>query len=412
MVDSCVSQDTFLSILGEGVSTFEDLNSVLKSIFTIPDDFGEAEIVTSKFFLSSLLLSTEQGHSLQGSFSHRVLSLGENGIARWVSLQDVRSGYHLFTFFNQQVDGFTDLFIEINNRKYIVSTLEAASLAGALAATEYRDGLWIGVITNTQKRIILEWAKKSYPFFEQLVVEDTDQFTSFTGLIKLAPALELVSYQVKSSSFLKNLRRASKEVQKAFITGLVVMKAVWTGFHLEFEVDNYEVARTFQAISENLGVRWTFYKTLNTFGEFRYKLALRSRQDQQLAEQIFWKEYYVPSAWNKKYSPEENECPKQSKNTLQLARDILEKYSKPFEDIELDDLSYENMVAVSKRLLPVARAKTEVRVLETLQLLSDDRVTFDRVTGIEKSEIQILFGVILPLGCYFSTNSIISHSSM
>jgi RecA/RadA recombinase len=423
----CVTGDTLITIPGEGILTMEEINRTIpwKTDREVQGDTHEVlnksicsvagETNASHFYYAGKLQTqkvyTEQGHNISGSLSHRMLTLAENGIARWVTLQNMRAGDTLISMVGNKVSGGGDIKTPwFNGSELSLDSEDHLCLAGALCSAEDRtQDLWIGTITTVQRQLIQKWIKSLFP--DDITLEKLNIYTKFTGLLKLSPQIREFQKSVTSSVFLSRLRKAKPELQLAWLAGLTTINGKWTKSHLEIEISNEEVSRVFQAISENHGVRWVRYATLNTFGDIRYKLALRSRLDQQQAEALLWKNRYKPSTWVKKYSDEEDENPARARLTLQAAKAILEKKGIEFKDIEEDDLSKDNMKEVYERLKSNAKSQRDQRVLETLDLLANDNVSFDRVTGVEQGEVKPCYDFSVPIGHNYSANGLISHNS-
>lgn len=421
----CVTGDTLITVPGEGILQMDELkdkatwrcdgdlkpDTVGRISLMVQATHGETE-ATHMYYagrLQTIQLYTEQGHNICGSPTHRMLTLADNGIARWVTLQNARSGDQIISMVGANATGDTDILAPWFNNSLPVNTEEGAALCGALATAEERNGeFWIPTITAVQRQIIAKWFSHFMPHV--VAIEDTGKFTSFSGLLKLAPEVRELVKSVTSREFLASVRKAKLNLQAAWIAGMTVINAKWTKNDLELEIENENVAKTFQAVSENLGVRWTRYSTLNTFGDIRYKLALRSRLDQQAAEALLWQDRYTPSTWLRQYAQEEDECHPKAINTLITAKRILEKKGVSF-DFDVDDLSKENMQEVSDVFRVNAKNQTEQRIADTLDLLANEKVSFDRVTGTERGEVKQCWDFEVPIGHNYAANSLVSHNS-
>jgi len=423
----CVVGDTYVAVPGEGLVTMDELkekaqwreegeikpDSQARLGISVQAAHGETE-ATQMYYageIGTIQIHTEQGHKNRGASSHRLLTLADNGTARWVTLKNARPGDQLITLIGGRATSNATIDVKIPpDHTLSIDTKEGAALLGALATADVRsDGVWLSTITGMQRKVIREWAKKLLPGFQP--VESTGDFTKFTGLVKLAPILESLAEYAITAECLRQVRRAKLELQAAWASGFSVTKGRWTQDYLEIELSSQEAARTFQAVCDNLGVRWQLFQTLSTFGDKKVKLALRSRIDQQAAEKILWEDWYIPSTWQKRYSPEEDECHPHCQKTLTMAKTALERKKEKYDDIETEDLTKENLQEVATRLRPHARTKIENRVLETLDLMALESTSTDRVVGIEKAQIAPCWDVHVPIGHHYTANTTISHNS-
>jgi len=422
----CVVGETVVAVPGEGLVTMDELKEKAQwreEGDILPDSqallgvavqaaHGETE-ATQMYFagqIGTVQIHTEQGHKNRGAASHRLLTLADNGIARWVTLKNARPGDQLIILIGGRVTGNRNIEIKIPPDHVIkIENKEAAALLGALATAEIRsDGVWLSTITGMQRKVVREWAKILLPGVPS--VEETGEFTRFTGLMKLSPLLEKMAEYAITPECLQQVRRAKLEIQEAWAAGFSITKGRWTQDYLEIELSSQETAKTFQAVCNNLGIRWQLFPTLSTFGDKRTKLALHSRIDQQVAEEVLWKDWYIPSTWQKRYSPEYDECHPRCQKTLNAAKVILERKVGQ-QDIETEDLTKENLQDVATRLRPHARTKVENRVLETLDLMALESTATDRVVGIEKAQIAPCWDVHVPIGHHYTANTAISHNS-
>jgi RecA/RadA recombinase len=212
--------------------------------------------------------------------------------------------------------------------------------------------------------------------------------------------------------FLRLIRTSSSVLQKAWAAGLSLTRGQWTDGYLEVELISEEVARVFQAVCENMGIRWFRFMTLNTFGEPRWKLSLRSRIDQQRAEKILWKDFTIPNTWEKFYSEDEDDNPPIATKTIEKALAILKTYDQPTADIDPEDTSKEAFELLLKRISPLPKKNNLVdRVANTLMYLADSRVTFDFVQAVTSGGKAECYDLSVPIGQHYAANGLVSHNS-
>lgn len=432
----CVSADTYVLCEEKGILTLEELaNSVSwsdasrKTEERTPDTATTAGClqthntkgvvdVTHVYYagkVETISVFTEQGHDIKGTPTHRVLLLTKHGLANWTTLENVRPGDLVFSLFATNVAGNQKLILD--NREGILSGLDvkvdvtkAAYLMGALCTAEIRHEAEHLTVTSPLQRKSLEDAAQVLHI--KGVYEPNPKWVQFTGLLKLSPKLIFLSKEAIKSSFLALVRQSSLETQKAWLSGFIYMRGQWTHGDLEIEVCSQEAARTMQAVSENLGVRWSLYPVLSTFADQKFKLALRSRSDQQLMMELLFKHQPVLGSWRARFSNEEDENHTYAQKTLVMAREMLEKAGVSGK-VDVEDTSKENCYLVLQKLLPTVQAKSKMgeKLTETLVLLSDDRLCLDRITGSARLEKVPCYDLTVPSGHHYSTNTLISHNS-
>lgn len=426
----CVEEGTYINVPGEGILTMGELvrkgqwqeepipngvASLHKPVCTLsPSADGQTEAVHAYYAGSqpTITLYTENGHNLRGTATHRVLTLPSNGIARWTTLANLRPSDILVGMAGMRISGQNRVLFHAgpdDPQFPDIISWEGAALLGAVSTAEQRhDGHWLSTASVVQRRAVREWSRKTGL---ELVMEPTSPWTRFTGLAKLTlVGLDLLKIAT-SPSFLKNIRTAPLDLQEAWLAGITLTKGQWTQNDLEVEIPDSEVARTAHAVSDNLGVRWARFTTLDTFGDPRTKLTLRSRADQQTAEETIWKNGQLPTTWQRHYSREEDETHHHAQATLSLACNLLEKAGKEFKDIDSEDTSKENLQDVFSRCAPHARNQTQSRVVETLSTLAHPHTSLDRSVGTETSPPASCWDVHVPIGHHYAANGLVSHNS-
>jgi RecA/RadA recombinase len=425
----CVTGDTLIPVPGQGLLTLEEIThqadwsqsdkgqfepeATVPHTLGIPNVAGDVD-ATHLYYpgtIETTTLHTEHGHTLQGAATHRVLVLTEQGLARWTTLVNTRPGDTLITLSHTQVEGtkiphpgthFDPERVRAHPKEYL-------SLLGALATAEIRLGaLYLTTGSKRQRRAIKEWCQ---PLGITRPYKEDPEWNNFTGFIRLSPELTDIVEHATSPGTLRQVRTAPLWAQQAWAAGLSLTRGQWSGDYLEIELAHPEAARVFQSVCDNIGIRWTRYQTLNTFGDLRYKLSLRSRGDQQSAEKILWEGHQLPVAWKKQYSPEEDDNHPHVKRTITLAKEALHKANQPHDDLDPDDTSKENCKLTLERLLVHRKTKTDHRVAETLHYLADERVQTDRATGTEKSGPQPCYDLGVPIARHYPANTLISHNS-
>ena len=413
----CLSlEDTYVCVQGKGMLTLEEIfqgitweknedGSVKEdqsqplniAIYASDVDPTDATHAYYAGVTPTITVYTEDGHTIKGTPTHRVLILPENGIARWCELSNLRPGNEIIVSVGHQASNekVVTLSEETSDSVKIQLTLDEeqpmALMLGALAGCELRHGeYWFLYTSSDVKSQFLTWCFDSLqemgsPF------QDSSGFQSFSGLAKINLGFWTTLVKRCTEDYPKLLRKASLNAQIAWASGLALTRGEWTVDDLEFEIESKEVATTLRLILENLGVRVTFYESLNTFGALRYKMALRSYVDQQRFYKIFLANRRKPKAWEKKYVRENDETHEYLRETLKIAKEYLCKeprLNKLIHDksnnitlplgptmafsIDPEDTSKENLQMAADLLRPYAKTKRAGRALETLTLMSQE----------------------------------------
>ena len=426
----CVTADTLVSVVGRSLLTMGEIakeaewekayhsdrkaDTAGRLNVTVSNGSGDTE-ATGIYYpgeIDTVTLYTESGHTLRGAVNHRVLVLTEQGYARWTTLTNTRPNDVLLTMVSNGVEGQ-----KLPHPGTAVPTFdkvkqhgkEYMALLGALCTIEPRhEANHFLVSARCQEVALKDWLTK---LGYTNAIEENPKWSRFTGLLKIDPVLQPLVDFAQSEKTLQMIRTCPLWAQQAWASGLSLVRSQWTGEDLEIELSVEEAARVFQAVCENIGVRWMRYSTLNTFGTHRMKLALRSRLDQQNAEDSLWKKLQIPIAWKKRYAREEAENHENTLKTLTHARKIMEKAGMEVKGIEWDDTDKDNCQMILEKCVQHARSKTDHRAVETLMLLADPRITMDRATGTEKSGKTECYDLHVPIGSHYSANGIISHNS-
>jgi len=392
-----VDKEAVVPIKNRGLLTLEEVFQLpeLPKVVTLQ---GEMEVKKKPIHRSlGTVIHTQQGRDLKAATTQKFLIIPATGLARWTAGANLRPGDVMVVQFETKA---------WNTSKTPTETeIAYAALYGALATSEDR-GEWHTLFTTTslQRRQVQEWAQKSIGV---TILEENTKWANFTGLLSIKKEHVHLITTAKSHEYLTKIRTASKQEQKAWLNAVSTTKGFWTGDDFEIEVDSEEVAKTFKILSENFGIRTNKYQTLNVFGIGRFKVSLWSREDQQKAEKRIWGEQ-LPRTWKKRYLRDEDELPQEAKLTFLESRNLLEKRGQKFDDVEIEDLSRENAVAVINRVRGLAKGKNELRVLDTLEILSHRKVTFDIVVGTEKHPEQEWYSLDTPIGTLGASQGVIT----
>jgi len=257
-----------------------------------------------------------------------------------------------------------------------------ASLYGALVGAELRgDKLVLPTSSAIQRNRVRQWALDAT---KQSIFAANSAYMKFTGLAVIRSEMRFLVHEA-NHKIPRYIREATEEIQKAWITGLVLANGQWTVRDFELELENSEVSETVQLVCANFGVRWGRYATLNTFGEPRWKLFLRSQADYQSLLKIFFSSIKLPPFWGGRSVKEELPTHPTLVNPLREGRDLLVSLGIRV-DFDSEDISPENLSAAAAQIRPWAKTKNAIAAWETLYHMGVPGVSTDRVIGTEKKK--------------------------
>jgi RecA/RadA recombinase len=436
----CVTLDTVIPVFGQGLLDFRDLAQDVSwkttesgevsadqhapLLIRVPGANGEPVNTTDIYFAGTLPINkmvTEDGHELSGAREHRVLCLNLRGYIAYTMLRDLRVGNIIVKSIGHRVTGPQETIfgwgLPSDTREITLKEASTAALIGALSGAELRDGAYYILITHAhQMHLVRQWAQdvfddpQSDPFDRSVL-----DFSRFSGLARICDGswTELTQACIQDSPAI--FRKVSLTAQAHWCAGLTLVRGAWTQYDLEFELQTPEVAKTLHLLLENIGIRSIIYPSLNTFGMEIMKVALRNRISQQMAEDFIWQGYHQPPDWKGYSIKEEEETHPYVKETLLRAQEVLieEDHNDLAEQIDVEDLDKENLLAVAEILFPLSRRKRKVdRIYESLTLLGSPNIYLDRVTFSKALTLdEPLIDLRVPIGSHYAGNGIISHNS-
>lgn len=358
-------------------------------------------------------IHTLYGHETRSTPTHRTLHLQPSGIARWVAASDARPGQILLTMTGGEVcTPGQKIRPELTSDAIPLGLDEAgARFFGVLAGLEPRGGdAWSLSLTDLAilKRI-RQWCRE-FGYSDVFTVENT--WTRVTGMARLAEH----AYPWGRSAFhehtLLSLRQSDLRYQRAWLVGVAAARARWSHSDLEMEFYSREVGDTVRAVAENLGIACVRYEIPNTGGDVLVKLAVRNRLSQ---ERLFgldaWGEGGVPGSWRALRVPDEEPNHPFAGQTLRAARTLLESMGE-VPGFDPEDASKENCDRVWRTLQPHELKRAQARkLLQTLVLLADPKVSWDRITGTSDGGEAPCTDFRVPIGHYYAADGLVNHNS-
>lgn len=434
----CVILDTVVPVHGRGLVTVRDLLAPLswreERGQVAPDQVCglEATVVASNcepvattgaYFAGvapTQRLVTGDGRELVGVLGHRVLTLPPTGVLRWTTLRDVRLGQVVVGVIGQRVAGDQAVVggweLPVGDRVEVQApAAAAAALLGALAGAEVRDGVWYLLVTGPyQIKQVQRWAQRvvgdpaADPFDPTV-----STFSRFCGLARIRDGVWTEIAVAARTTVAGLLRQAGLAAQVHWCAGLTLVRGTWTQGDFEVELESATTAQTLHLLMENLGIRVIYYPSLNTFGEHRFKIALRDYLAQQAAQQVLWEGYHLPPDWRAWYVPEQSETHEYVQATLVRAREIFKSVGQDqlASDIDLGDWDKDQLLSVAQKLEPFSRPVRAARVFETLCLLGAPGTILDSVTLVKAAAAEPAADLTVPIGNHYTTNGLVSHNS-
>lgn len=350
---------------------------------------------------------TEFGNDHKTTPSHRLLTITPTGIARWTLMNDLRPKMTLVSAVGQMAG---------KPGTSTAKELAQARLYGAFAGAETRHGVpTLMMLSKPAHKAVRGWADG---VTEDKPLERPGPWTGFTGMLRIRRrAFPLISDAI--GPYLEKIRVAPVDQQAAWVVGLWSTKGTpTTAGEIELEIEEEEVANTMQMVMRNLGIPVSKWWTTNTFGEARMKLSVSTWTGREMLDDTIKADgQQVPNSWARFPFPED---PEDNHPFLKRALDAAWTCLSKAQDqgakvdpkaIDADDTSKEGLEKAANLMRPYARSKRDQRVLETLDLMSQPGIGFDRVIGTEAIEDEEAVDVHVPIGSHYAASGLVNHNS-